>query len=83
MGATRAGVPIPGYGPRPGPIGKPLAAGLLLPVFAAGGVTRFKRLTMLVDPTSVVRAVQFPVTDPAGSVDEVLALARDHATIPG
>ncbi|MFG1882586.1 winged helix-turn-helix transcriptional regulator [Micromonospora sp. NPDC049102] len=60
-----------------------LAAGLLLPTFRAGGVNRFKRLTMLVDPTSVVRAVQFPVTDPAGSVDEMLALASDHATIPG
>ncbi|CCH18570.1 winged helix-turn-helix transcriptional regulator [Micromonospora lupini] len=60
-----------------------LAAGLLLPVFSAGGVTRFKRLTMLIDPTSVVRAVQFPVTDPAGSVDEMLALARDPAAIPG
>jgi DNA-binding HxlR family transcriptional regulator/peroxiredoxin len=60
-----------------------LGAGLLLPVFSAGGVTRFKRLTMLVDPMSVVRAVQFPVTDPAGSVDEMLVLARRHATIPG
>ncbi|MFJ6198003.1 winged helix-turn-helix transcriptional regulator [Micromonospora sp. NPDC092111] len=53
-----------------------LAAGLLLPTFRAGGVDRFKRLTLLVDPTAVVRAVQFPVTDPAGSVDEMLALVR-------
>ncbi|MEU4401992.1 winged helix-turn-helix transcriptional regulator [Micromonospora orduensis] len=60
-----------------------LAAGLLLPVFRAGGQTRFKRLTLLVDPASVVRAVQFPVTDPAGSVDEMLALARVHAGVPG
>ncbi|MEV7328204.1 winged helix-turn-helix transcriptional regulator [Micromonospora sp. NPDC093244] len=60
-----------------------LAAGLLLPVFRAGGQTRFKRLTLLVDPASVVRAVQFPVTDPAGSVDEMLALARVHAVVPG
>ncbi|SBT41913.1 winged helix-turn-helix transcriptional regulator [Micromonospora auratinigra] len=53
-----------------------LAAGLLLPTFRAGGVDRFKRLTLLVDPTAVVRAVQFPVTDPAGSVDEMLTEVR-------
>ncbi|MBQ0906876.1 winged helix-turn-helix transcriptional regulator [Micromonospora sp. U21] len=55
-----------------------LAAGLLLPTFRAGGITRFKRLTLLVDPTAVVRAVQFPVTDPAGSVDEMLDMVREH-----
>ncbi|MEV4123076.1 winged helix-turn-helix transcriptional regulator [Micromonospora sp. NPDC049645] len=60
-----------------------LGAGLLLPVFRAGGVTRFKRLTLLVDPAAVVRAVQFPVTDPAGSVQEMLALVREQAGIPG
>ncbi|WUR56900.1 winged helix-turn-helix transcriptional regulator [Micromonospora chokoriensis] len=60
-----------------------LAAGLLLPVFRAGGMTRFKRLTLLVDPTAVVRAVQFPVTDPAGSVDEMLTVARAHGKVPG
>lgn len=53
-----------------------LAAGLLLPTFRAGGVARLKRLTLLVDPATVVRAVQFPVTDPAGSVDEMLDLVR-------
>ncbi|WBB68786.1 winged helix-turn-helix transcriptional regulator [Micromonospora sp. WMMD812] len=53
-----------------------LGAGLLLPTFRAGGVARFKRLTLLVDPGAVVRAVQFPVTDPAGSVDEMLDLVR-------
>ncbi|MFC0506052.1 winged helix-turn-helix transcriptional regulator [Micromonospora costi] len=53
-----------------------LAAGLLLPTFRAGGVERFKRLTLLVDPGAVVRAVQFPVTDPAGSVDEMLDLVH-------
>ncbi|MCO1593660.1 winged helix-turn-helix transcriptional regulator [Micromonospora sp. RHAY321] len=57
-----------------------LAAGLLLPTFRAGGVPRFKRLTVLVDPAAVVRAVQFPVTDPAGSVDEMLDLVREHRT---
>ncbi|MEO3771131.1 winged helix-turn-helix transcriptional regulator [Micromonospora sp. B9E7] len=60
-----------------------LAAGLLLPVFRAGGMSRFKRLTLLVDPTAVVRAVQFPVTDPAGSVDEMLTLVREHGKVPG
>ncbi|WFE99261.1 winged helix-turn-helix transcriptional regulator [Micromonospora sp. WMMD964] len=60
-----------------------LAAGLRLPVFRAGGMTRFKRLTLLVDPTAVVRAVQFPVADPAGSVDEMLTVVRAHAKVPG
>ncbi|MEU8421192.1 winged helix-turn-helix transcriptional regulator [Micromonospora sp. NPDC048835] len=60
-----------------------LGAGLSLPVFRAGGVTRFKRLTLLLDPTAVVRAVQFPVTDPAGSVQEMLTLVREHAGTPG
>jgi hypothetical protein len=35
---------------------------------------RLKRLTLLVDPHRHVRAVQFPVQDPAGSVDEALEL---------
>jgi DNA-binding HxlR family transcriptional regulator/peroxiredoxin len=55
-----------------------LSAGLLLPTFRAAGVDRLKRLTLLVDPAAVVRAVQYPVTDPAGSVTEMLALLR-HA----
>ncbi|MEU5964621.1 winged helix-turn-helix transcriptional regulator [Micromonospora parva] len=59
-----------------------LGAGLLLPVFRAGGVNRFKRLTLLVDPTAVVRAVQFPVTDPAGSVQEMLTVVRELAGAP-
>ncbi|MGW5555707.1 winged helix-turn-helix transcriptional regulator [Micromonospora sp. NPDC003944] len=60
-----------------------LGAGLSLPVFRAGGVTRFKRLTLLLDPAAVVRAVQFPVTDPAGSVQEMLTLVREHTAAPG
>ncbi|MEO3816101.1 winged helix-turn-helix transcriptional regulator [Plantactinospora sp. B24E8] len=51
-----------------------LAAGLLLPTFRAAGVDRFKRLSLLVDPDAVIRATQFPITDPAGSVDEMLRL---------
>jgi DNA-binding HxlR family transcriptional regulator/peroxiredoxin len=53
-----------------------LAAGLLLPTFRAAGVDRLKRLTLLADPDAVIRAVQFPITDPAGSVDEMLTLVR-------
>ncbi len=49
-----------------------LAAALRLPTFRAAGVDRFKRLTMIVDPARTIRAVQFPVVDPAGSVDEAL-----------
>jgi DNA-binding HxlR family transcriptional regulator/peroxiredoxin len=49
-----------------------LTAALLLPTFRAAGVERLKRLTLLVDPEAVIRAVQFPVTDPAGSVTEML-----------
>jgi len=55
-----------------------LAAGLLLPTFRAAGVDRLKRLTLLADPDAVIRAVQFPITDPAGSVAEMLTLARDR-----
>ncbi|MFF4123045.1 transcriptional regulator, HxlR family [Microbispora rosea] len=53
-----------------------LAAGLLLPTFRTAGVDRFKRLTLLADPDGIIRAVQFPINDPAGSVDEMLALVR-------
>ncbi|BCY15229.1 hypothetical protein L3i22_103170 [Actinoplanes sp. L3-i22] len=49
-----------------------LATALRLPTFRAGGADRLKRLTMLIDPAATIRAVQFPVTDPAGSVDEML-----------
>jgi DNA-binding HxlR family transcriptional regulator/peroxiredoxin len=55
-----------------------LAAGLLLPTFRVAGVDRLKRLTLLVDPDAVIRAVQFPISDPAGSVDEMLALVRSR-----
>lgn len=53
-----------------------LAAGLLLPTFRAAGVDRFKRLTLLTDADATIRAVQFPISDPAGSVTEMLALVR-------
>lgn len=54
-----------------------LAGALRLPTFRAGGADRLKRATLVIDRTRTVRAIQFPITDPAGSVDEVLALVRD------
>ncbi len=48
------------------------AAALRLPTFRAAGVDRLKRATLIVDRRRMVRAVQFPVTDPAGSVNEAL-----------
>lgn len=52
-----------------------LAGSLRLPTFRAGGADRLKRLTLLVNRDRVVEAVLFPITDPAGSVDQALALA--------
>ncbi|NUW42941.1 winged helix-turn-helix transcriptional regulator [Nonomuraea rhodomycinica] len=59
-----------------------LAAGLLLPTFRAAGVDRLKRLTLLADPDAIIRAVQFPIRDPAGSVEEMLALVRGQQRRP-
>ncbi|MBX6355163.1 MAG: winged helix-turn-helix transcriptional regulator [Micromonosporaceae bacterium] len=56
-----------------------LAAGLLLPTFRAAGSVHFRRFTLLADPAAVIRAVQFPIDDPAGSVDAMLALVRQLA----
>jgi DNA-binding HxlR family transcriptional regulator/peroxiredoxin len=50
-----------------------LTAALRLPTFRAAGVDRLKRLTMVVDPDRTIRAVRFPVVDPAGSVADSLA----------
>jgi DNA-binding HxlR family transcriptional regulator/peroxiredoxin len=49
-----------------------LAAALRLPTFRASGVDRLKRLTLIVDPARVIRAVQYPITDPVASVDDTL-----------
>jgi peroxiredoxin len=54
-----------------------LAGALRLPTFRAGGSDRLKRATLVIDSSRIIRATQFPITDPAGSVDEVLALVRD------
>ncbi|MBG0564169.1 winged helix-turn-helix transcriptional regulator [Actinoplanes aureus] len=72
--AAHAGLPFPLVSDQD----QRLAAGLLLPTFRAAGVDRFKRLTLLIDPAATVHAVQFPITDPAGSVDEMLRLVRDR-----
>lgn len=51
-----------------------LAGALRLPTFRSGGVDRLKRATLVLDPQGVVRAVQAPVTDPAGSALELLGV---------
>lgn len=56
-----------------------LAAALRLPAFRASGQLRLKRLTLLVDPDRTIRAVQFPILDPAGSVDDALNLLAEFA----
>lgn len=53
-----------------------LATALRLPVFRAAGTDRYKRQTLLIDPTGTVRHAQMPITDPAGSVTEMLAAVR-------
>ncbi|MFF9239476.1 winged helix-turn-helix transcriptional regulator [Streptomyces sp. NPDC014801] len=58
-----------------------LITALRLPTFRAAAATRLKRLTLVVDRARVVRHVQYPVTDIAGSVqsalDQIGRLARD------
>lgn len=49
-----------------------LAGALRLPTFRASGSDRLKRLTLLVDPQRTVRRVQFPISDPAASVAEMV-----------
>jgi DNA-binding HxlR family transcriptional regulator/peroxiredoxin len=56
-----------------------LTGALRLPTFRAAGVDRLKRVTLLVDPGRVVQAVQYPVSDPAGSVDDMLQTASRRA----
>jgi hypothetical protein len=57
-----------------------LVTALRLPTFRAVGVDRLKRLTLLLDRERIVRGVLYPIADPAGSVDDALALldARAH-----
>jgi peroxiredoxin len=56
-----------------------LTAALRLPTFRAAGVDRLKRLTLVVDSSRTVRGVLYPLNDPAGSVDDALALVDSLA----
>ncbi|WP_446666427.1 winged helix-turn-helix transcriptional regulator [Flexivirga sp. B27] len=56
-----------------------VAAALRLPMFRVAGAERYKRQSLLVDPGGVVRFVQAPIIDPAGSVDEMLSQATELA----
>jgi len=60
--------------------GLSLIAALRLPTFRAAGASRLKRLTLVVDRERVVREVQYPVTDIAGSVAAALATVRRLAS---
>lgn len=73
--AAHAGLPFPLLSDQDGR----LAAGLRLPTFRTAGVDRFKRLTLLADPAAVIRSVQFPITDPAASVTDMLTQVQARA----
>jgi len=53
-----------------------LTTALRLPTFRLQGVTRLKRLTLVVDQERVVRGTLFPIRDVTGSVEDALALVR-------
>ncbi len=53
-----------------------LATALRLPTFRLQGVTRLKRLTLVIDAQRTVRGTLFPIRDVTGSVEEALALVR-------
>lgn len=53
-----------------------------LPAFRVAGTDRYKRQTLLVDPTGAVRHAQMPITDPAGSVTEMLDRVRAFVRRP-
>ncbi len=58
-----------------------LAAALRLPTFRAAGADRLKRMTLLVRSDREIRGVLFPISDPARSVEDALALVdRELAT---
>jgi peroxiredoxin len=57
-----------------------LSAALRLPTFRAAGVSRLKRLTLVVDRERVIREVFYPVTDIAASVDAALGAVRQLGT---
>lgn len=55
-----------------------LAAALRLPTFRAAGVSRLKRLTLVIDRERVIREVFYPVTDIAASVAAALEAVRER-----
>jgi DNA-binding HxlR family transcriptional regulator/peroxiredoxin len=56
-----------------------LTTALRLPTFRAGGTTRLKRQTLVVDRDRVVRATLFPIPEVTGSVEDALRLVRELA----
>ncbi|MCY0931362.1 winged helix-turn-helix transcriptional regulator [Streptomyces sp. H27-H1] len=59
-----------------------LVAALRLPTFRAGGVSRLKRLTLVVDRERTVREVFYPVRDIEASVAAALAAVRGARPAP-
>ncbi len=53
------------------------AVALRLPVFRVGGLERYKRVSLLIDGAGIIRAVQAPITDPEGSIDEMLRTTQE------
>ncbi|MEV0096208.1 winged helix-turn-helix transcriptional regulator [Streptomyces sp. NPDC050738] len=53
-----------------------LAAALRLPTFRAAGVSRLKRLTLVVDRDRTIREAIYPITDIEASVQAALAAVR-------
>lgn len=53
-----------------------LAAALRLPTFRASGVSRLKRLTLVVDRDRTIREAIYPITDIEASVQAALAAVR-------
>ncbi len=53
-----------------------LSTALRLPAFRVAGTDRYKRQTLLLDAAGTVRHAQMPITDPAGSVTEMLSTLR-------
>ncbi|MFE2287209.1 winged helix-turn-helix transcriptional regulator [Streptomyces sp. NPDC059443] len=54
-----------------------LVAALRLPTFRAGGVSRLKRLTLVVDRDRRIREVMYPIRDIEASVAAALAAVRE------
>lgn len=59
--------------------GLALTAALRLPTFRAAGVSRLKRLTLVVDRDRTVREALYPIADIEASVRTALAVVRDSA----